>query len=206
MGDKIAIIGYSGHAYAVLDACFQADIRVSYYCEREEVLYNPFQLQYIGNEALDSFDLGQVNAFVLGIGDNAIRSKVALEITEKNKPILNVIHPRATISSYVSLGMGNFVSANAIINAFVEIGNNCIINTGAIVEHECTIGDASHIAPGAVLAGNVTIGSQTFIGANSVIKQGVTIGDNVTIGAGGVVIKDIPSGETWVGNPAKRIK
>ena len=44
------------------------------------------------------------------------------------------------------------------------------------------------------------------IGANATILCGITIGENAMIGAGSVVTKDVPSGEVWVGNPAKPIK
>ena len=44
------------------------------------------------------------------------------------------------------------------------------------------------------------------IGANATIICGVTIGEGAMIGAGSVVTKDVPSGETWVGNPARRIR
>jgi acetyltransferase-like isoleucine patch superfamily enzyme len=52
----------------------------------------------------------------------------------------------------------------------------------------------------------VCVGESSLIGANAVIKPGVIIGSNVTIGAGSVVLRDIPDGETWAGNPARKIK
>ena len=42
------------------------------------------------------------------------------------------------------------------------------------------------------------------IGANSTILCGVRIGKKVMIGAGSVVTKDIPDGELWYGNPARK--
>ena len=92
------------------------------------------------------------------------------------------------------------------MNAFSRIGDGCILNTGCIIEHECTIANFVHIAPGSVLLGNVCVGESSLIGANAVIKPGVIIGSNVTIGAGSVVLRDIPDGETWAGNPARKIK
>jgi serine acetyltransferase len=37
------------------------------------------------------------------------------------------------------------------------------------------------------------------------IKNKVKIGNNVTVGMGAVVLKDIPDGETWIGNPARKL-
>lgn len=201
-----AIIGYSGHAFVVLDACKKANITINAYCDRFSNDKNIYELDYLGNETDDKFNWNNVDAFVLGIGDNNIRNKIAELIKINNLSILSVVHPTAVINDFVKLGEGIFVASNAVVNPLATIEDFCIINTGAIIEHECIIGKASHIAPGAVLAGNVKIGEKTFIGANSVVKQGVIIGNNVTVGAGSVVLKNIPDGETWAGNPAKKIK
>jgi acetyltransferase-like isoleucine patch superfamily enzyme len=40
----------------------------------------------------------------------------------------------------------------------------------------------------------------------ALIKNKVRIGNDVTVGMGAVVLKDIPDGETWAGNPAKRLE
>lgn len=202
---NIAIIGYSGHAFVVLDACKKKGVEVQYYCELTEISHNPYQLTYYGDETSPDFDWQNLDAFVLGIGENKIRDKVANLILLQNKEILNVIHPTAVINDFVSLGKGNFIGSNVNINPLVNIGNNCILNTGSIIEHECTIGNSAHVASGVVLAGNVIVGDLTFIGANAVVKQGVKIGENVIIGAGSVVLKDIADNEVWAGNPVKRL-
>lgn len=206
MPDKnsIVIIGYSGHSFVVLDAAKQMGLEVKYYCERNQVSFNPFEINYLGDEGSESFNWNAVDGFILGIGDNKIRQKVADLIVTKKKTILNVVHPSSVISNYATVGIGNFIAANVNVNALASIGDHCILNTGCIVEHECVIENGVHIAPGAVLAGNVFVGENSFVGANSVVKQGVRIGKEVTVGAGSVVIKDIPDHETWVGNPAKK--
>lgn len=208
MPDKnsIAIIGYSGHSFVVLDAAKKMGLDVEHYCERNQVSFNPFEINYLGDEGSESFNWNAVDEFILGIGDNRIRQKVTGLILSKKKAILNVIHPSSIISNYATFGMGNFIAANVTVNALAKIADNCILNTGCIIEHECIIESGVHIAPGTVLAGNVTIGENSFIGANSVVKQGVKIGSGVTVGAGSVVIKDIPDNEIWVGNPAKKLK
>ena len=204
--NDIIIIGFSGHGLVVSDAALASKMNLKYYSEINIQVKNPYNLLYIGNENNEEFAAwNSEKQFVLGIGDNAIRHKIALFIVSKNKEILNVIHPTASISDSVLIGKGNFISKQTSINPLVQIGNFCIINTGAIIEHECIIMDAVHIAPGAVLAGNVTVGERTFVGANSVIKQDITIGKNVIIGAGSVIINDIEDGKTVVGNPGKII-
>ena len=204
---EVVILGYSGHAYVVADAAIESGMHLKFYADRKENISNPFQLEYLGNESDENFMGWSKDVdFILGIGDNVLRNKVAQLIIKKEKNILNVIHPHTSISKKFEIGFGNFISRNVAINALASIGNNCIINTGSIIEHDSKIGNAVHIAPGAVLAGNVTIGNNAFIGANTVVKQGIVIGENVIIGAGSVVIKNIENNSTYVGNPAKRIR
>lgn len=202
----IAIIGYSGHSFVVLDAANEAGIVIAYYCESGEKAFNPFKLKYLGDESSESFAWDSIDGFIIGIGDNQIRKKIANLVVSRNKQLFTIAHPSAQISSMSEVGIGNFVAANSTINALAKVANNCILNTACVVEHECTISDHVHIGPGVVLAGHVTVGEATFIGANSVVKQGVTIGENVVIGAGSVVLQNIPNGEIWVGNPAKKLK
>ena len=204
---KIILAGYSGHGFVVAEAAQQANLPLFYYSEYTELHSNPFVLHYLGFEGNDSFEGWKKDFdFILGIGDNAIRVKVAQLIKSKNKKIRNVIHPTASIAQKVTIGEGNFIARNVSINPLASISNYCILNTGCIVEHECVINQGVHVAPGAVLAGNVTVGENTFVGANAIIKQGITIGKNVTIGAGSVVIRDIEDNRVVVGNPSKVIK
>lgn len=203
---SIAIIGYSGHAYVVLETARLLGTEIIGYCEKSQVLKNPYNLKYLGFEGDKEFDWGVADKFVLAIGENNQRTGIGKYIKSKSKHLVNIIHPTASMSYTVKVGWGNFIGTNVIINALVDIGDYCILNTGSIIEHECKIADGVHIAPGAVLAGNVKIGQNTFIGANAVIKQGINIGKNVIIGAGSVVVGDIPDNQVWVGNPAKLLK
>jgi len=205
---KIAIIGYSGHAYVVVEILLQMGYEIVGYFEKKEVISNPFNLKYLGNENevdLNDYSTNNIQFFV-AIGDNTIRRVIINDLTFKNIAVANAISQSANVSAYTEIGNGSMISSGVCINALSKIGIGVIINTGAIIEHECRIGDFSHIAPGAVLSGNVSIGKNSFIGANSVIKQGVKIGNNVVVGAGAVVLKDIPDNEIWAGNPAKTLK
>lgn len=204
INQKVALIGYSGHAFVIAEMLQLNGLELMGYCEKTVKPNNPFHLPYLGFE-LDADVLGLIgsNCYFPAIGDNNLRMKTYLALTDAGCISLRCIHPRSTVSALAEIGEGTAIMAGALINPLVKVGKGVIINTGSIIEHECTIGDFSHIAPGAVLAGNVTIGKGSFIGANAVIKQGVCIGANVTVGAGSVILKDVIDGVVVKGNPGK---
>lgn len=109
-----------------------------------------------------------------------------------------------------------------IMGDYVEVGSNTCIDRGALAD--TVIGDYTkinnlcHIAHNNKIGKNVTItgcvnvsGSNVidddvWIAPNSSIRGWVHIGKGATAGMGAVVVKDIPEGETWVGNPAHKLE
>lgn len=201
------ILGYSGHAYVVIDVAASMGISVMGYFEKNEVTHNPYSLTYLGDEKEQEGVGFPGDSWVFpAVGTNSVRRRMVELIRNRGWKAIILLDSSAIVSSRASVQDFTLIGPRVIVNSMASIKAGCIINTGAIVEHECEIGAYSHIAPGAILAGGVTVGKETFIGAGAVVKQGVRIGDGVTVGAGSVVLKDIPSGQTWVGNPAKKIR
>jgi len=207
--NKIAIIGYSSHAFGITEIILNSDNNVIVgYFDSEEKKINPFNLKYLGFEDvfnLDSFILNNIY-FVVTIGNNHIRKNKINLLESNNVKLFNVISNDSKISKYINIDSGCQILNGVVINPLVRIGKGVIVNSGAVIEHECDLDNFVHIAPGAVLNGNVSVGECSFIGANSVIKQGISIGKNVIVGAGAVVLNHIADNEVWVGNPAKKIR
>jgi UDP-3-O-[3-hydroxymyristoyl] glucosamine N-acyltransferase len=109
-----------------------------------------------------------------------------------------------------------------IIGDDVEIGANTCIDRGSladtIIGHHTKINNLCHIAHNNVIGNNVEItgccnisGSNTieddvWISPNSSVRGWIHIGKGATVGMGAVVVKNIPEGETWAGNPARKIE
>ena len=208
---NILIIGAGGHARSVYE-CVRQDINFTVVGFIDNVegdgkeLINDIPVLGPHSVVNDLIKSENAKGFIVGIGDNSIRSNRFDEFKDMGLLPINAIHPTAKLAYNVNIGRGVMIGINTSINTSANIGNNTIINTGAIIEHEDKIGENVHIAPGTSIAGRVTIKNGTFIGIGTVVKEYLTIGSNVTIGAGSVVLEDIPDNVVAVGSPARVIK
>lgn len=101
----------------------------------------------------------------------------------------------------------------------IELPYSAQLGRRVIIEHQscivihgsCTIGDDSIVRQGVTIGNRYIeqpldapqIGARVSIGAGAKLLGKIKIGDDVTIGANSVVLKDVPSGKTAVGIPAK---
>jgi sugar O-acyltransferase (sialic acid O-acetyltransferase NeuD family) len=142
------------------------------------------------------------DAFVVAVGNNHARARIADALVVAGRRVASIQHPRAVVSQRATIGDGTMVSAGAVVITGSRIGRGVILNTGCTVDHHTRIGDYAHIAPGARLGGEVSIGPGTLVGIGATILPRCRVGAGCTIGAGAVVIADVPEGATAVGVPA----
>lgn len=208
---RIVIIGAGGHAkvvYNSLKLSFQTVGRgvVIGFVDDNSRLWGKTLLgiPILGPiEGLVNLD---INAVIVGIGDNKARKHLYEWAKSKGYHLVNAIHPTAVIAEDVAIGEGVAIFGTVVVNPGSAIGNNVILNTGCTIDHDCLIADHVHIAPGAHLAGGVVVGEGTFVGTGASVIPYRKIGCWSIIGAGGVVIEDIEDRVTAVGLPAKVIK
>jgi len=75
--------------------------------------------------------------------------------------------------------------------------------TGIVIHPSAMIGPNCMIFQQVTLASTVVLGGHVDLGAGAKIMGPLTIGDHVTVGANSVVTRDVPSGQTVAGVPAK---
>lgn len=198
---EIIIIGSGGHAKVIIDILEKSNKKI--YGILDDDL-NKKELKVLGYSILgttkDIEKYKQDYSFIIGIGNNAIRKKIAIE--NKGLNYEQAIDPSAIISKNIKIGIGTVIMPGVIINIDSKIGNHCIINTGAIIEHDNIIEDYVHISPGVSLGGTVKIGETTHVGIGSKVINNIEIKGNVKVGAGAVVINNIQENVLVIGVPA----
>ena len=202
MKEKLIIIGASGHGKVLLDIALKSGYEVLGFLDDNEAVKENAGYPILG-KVLEAYKYAGENVtFIIGIGSNAVRKKIA---EKYDLPWATLIHPQAVLGMGTQIGHGTVIMANAVVNPFTTIGNHCIVNTSCVVEHDNQVQDYVHISPGAVLAGTVKVGELTHIGANAVVKNNLSITDNCIIGAGAAVVKDVTEAGIYAGVPARRI-
>lgn len=150
--------------------------------------------------------IGQKCEAFVAIGERPVRQQITEMLLSRRKTMpVNAIHGTSVISDHASIGHGNLVGARSVISAKCKVGHHNIIQIGAILEPKVTVGDYVNIGSGAVIGSGAEIASEVFIGQGVTVVSGVKIGVGARVGAGSVVVTDVPDGETFFGNPAKKV-
>lgn len=209
---KVGIFGASGMAREVGDIACALGLEPIFVArdKSEKVAWS-----YPGDIILET-DVERFSelSFVIGIGDNTVRRKVA-ERFSNSLSFSNLVHPSATFGRGQRERMerccGVIVAAGVRLTSSIDIGDFTIFNQNVTVAHDCIVDEYVHIAPGANVSGNVHLMTGCWIGAGAVINQGnddykLTVHSGAVIGSGAVVIRDCEPNAVYAGVPAKRIK
>jgi UDP-2-acetamido-3-amino-2,3-dideoxy-glucuronate N-acetyltransferase len=131
-----------------------------------------------------------------------------------------VVWPFANVCAGVRMGPHGAIGSTVYIGANTVLGEGVRINGGAHITDHMTIGDRVFIGPNVTFVNDrhpkalnpgykresPVVEDFVSIGGGATILPGVRLGAGCVIGAGAVVTKDVPPGETWVGNPAREIR
>jgi len=134
-------------------------------------------------------------------------------------PESTTIWQNSVVLDGAEIGENCNINAHCLIEGGVKIGNNVTLKCGVYLWDGTVVEDDVFIGPNATFCNDryprskhpvkheeLRLCKGASIGAGAVILNGLTIGENAMIGAGSVVTKDVPSGELWVGNPARFVR
>ena len=202
-GSSLVIFGAGGHGRVIVDAALLMH-------RWSRIVVSDRKLPDNRTELLTGVDLLTVAAALaldasihVAIGNNQLRQREANALGIKQ--LMSVVHPRAVISIFSSVGAGCFVAAGAVIGPSAQLGLGVIVNHGAVIDHDTEVGSFSHIAPNAALGGHVKVGQRVLIGSGATVLPSIVICDDVTVGAGSVINTHLLKSGTYAGIPARKI-
>jgi len=68
------------------------------------------------------------------------------------------------------------------------------------------VGDWCTLSDHVDITGKVSLGDAVFAGTHACVLPGLRVGDRAVVGAGAVVTRNVPSGSTMFGVPAKLVR
>lgn len=108
------------------------------------------------------------------------------------------------IGNDVEIGANSQIAKGSLSDTIIEDG--CKMNGLCFIAHNCHLEENVWITGNTMLCGSVHVKRNTTIYSSVIIRDQRTIGENAVIGMGAVVTKDVPAGETWMGNPAYKFE
>lgn len=202
MPTNIVVIGQGGHGRVVADTVHNLGFCIAkVYDDNPRESKTRVYSDHLVEQA--PMTLAGDALWHVAIGDNHNRHDIISRYETALDRLITLVHGRAVISKYSSIGSGCFVAANAVVGPDAKLGKGCIINHGAVVDHDCSLADFVHVAPNATLGGGVSVGNCSLVGSGAVVLPGIRVGDNVVVGSGAVVTADVPNGQVVIGVPAR---
>lgn len=144
--------------------------------------------------------------FVIAIGTPRVRKAIQEKLNMGVDRYATLIDPSVRKSNSVTVGAGSIICANVVATVNIEIGTHSIVNLNSTIGHDARLGCFNTIAPLCAISGAVDFHDLVEIGTGASVRQGIQIGSGAMLGMGGVAVSNIPAGEIWVGNPAKKLK
>lgn len=146
------------------------------------------------------------------IGDNCIVQAGAVIGTdglgctrEDNGTLIKFPHIGGVIiGNNVEIGANCQIAKGALSDTIISDG--CKLNGMCFIAHNCVLEKNVWITGSTMLSGSTRVGANATIFSNVVVREQIRIGENAIIGMGSVVTKNIPEGETWLGNPARKFE
>lgn len=192
------------HSTAIIDP--RADIGKNVYIGANSVIGNCT----IGDNCMIESNC-VINSCVIVGADCYFKSGVVLggdgfgfEKNDNGQPVRFPQLGKVIIGSNVEIGSNSCIDRGSLSDT--TIGNFVKINNLCHIAHNNKIGDRTIITNGVIISGSNIIGEDVWIAPNASIKGWLNIEAYAFIGMGAVVTKNVPTGETWVGNPAKKLR
>lgn len=209
---KIAIIGAGGFGREVLDVFDAFNLVKPTYHVIGYIVDPQFSKPGTiinGKPILGGFEWFKKNKnikAICGIGEPSNKMKAIMRAKELGVDFCSIIHPKAILTQWVTIGEGCVITAGCILTNQIRIGNHVQINLDCTIGHDVHIENYVTLAPGVHVSGNVTLHEGCYVGTGANIIEKRTIGSWSIVGAGSTIIINVPNNSSVVGTPGRVIK
>lgn len=155
--------------------------------------------------SVEDYEIKKKDVFVCALGNAAAREKYIEIIKNKGGRFITLIKPNSIICNTAEIGEGVYIGDFCRISENTRISDFSLIHGYSTVAHDVQIGKYCVVQVNSFLGGYVKVGDRSTLHTRTTVIPGVTIGENAVTGAGSVVLKDVPSGITVFGVPAKKM-
>lgn len=159
-----------------------------------------------GLSSLDRYPDAQVVVCVGSPRDYGVRARIVARLGLAAGRYATVVHPSASVGAGCTVGPGSVLLAQTVLTADVTVGAHVAVMPQVVLTHDDVVEAYVTIASGVRLGGGVRLAAGCYVGAGALVREGVTVGEGALVGMGSVVLRDVPPGEVWAGNPARRLR
>lgn len=144
--------------------------------------------------------------FVFAIANPKAKEKLVEMMLKKGAKFETIISPRAFVADNAKIGEGVVISPFCFVSCNTVIGDFTFLNVHCAVGHDVVIGAYSSTMSYVDITGCCNLGRRTYWGSGSRIIPGTKVDNDAHIGAGSVVLRNIKTGISVFGNPAKKVE
>lgn len=155
--------------------------------------------------SVEEYEPQENDLFICALGEPKWIRYYTSIIEKKGGKFFSLISPLACIGTNTIIGDGCIIGRYVVITTDVIIGKHTSMGVFTNIGHDVTIGDCCHLGAYTFVAGRCHIGDEVTIHPRVNIVPNKNIGDKAVIGVASVVLKNVKSGDTVFGVPAKKI-
>lgn len=148
---------------------------------------------------------GESVRFVVAVGDNYARERLAMSAESFGWSPATLIHPSSVIAEQAMVGAGTYIAPGCVVCPCARLGRYVLLNMQSLVAHDCSVEDYVQVSPGVKINGECTIRKYASLGSNATIMPRTEVGPRAVVGPSSCVIQNVAPGDSVLGCPAKVI-